>query len=515
MLIESPVRPVTVDGPTVTPLRIQVLGPLRVWRGGAEVDVGQRQQRCLLALLLARAGQPIGMTEIIDLLWGEESPASAVNIVHKYIGGLRRLLEPHLAARGNGAWLLRQGSGYQFTDDPATVDLAGFRRLVAQAGAARRAGDAGHALRLYRFGLERWRGRYAEDLGESIAAATEFAAINRELFDAATEAATLAVQRRDPGRLPSVLGRIAAWDPLNEPLHARLVELLDVAGRRGDALAVYDAVRSRLDDEFGLAPGGELRAARRQILIRETAAEPDPEVHRLPVRPAQLPADLPMFVGREAESALIHDLRRATGSSPVIVGINGVGGVGKSTLAVHLAHALSGEYPDGQIYLDLKGVAAGEALETLLLSLGRPAAGIPDRVEARVGLYRSLTAGQKMIVLLDNAYDTRQVRPLIPNSAGSLVLVTSRMPLTGLAAVEGAGLLAIGRPSLRCAREILVSRLRTRPDLPGTAQLDEIVERCGRLPRALADFAARATAHPGLPFSTILVEQRPNAPYET
>ncbi|GAB6898943.1 AfsR/SARP family transcriptional regulator [Kineosporia succinea] len=503
-------------------LRAQVLGPVRIWRDGVELDLGPRQQRCLFALLMARAGQQVGMREIVEILWAGNPPASAVNIVHKYVSSLRRLLEPRVAARDSGSWLVRQGGGYQLTDDPGMSDLVRFRALVGRAQVAARAGDDARALALYRDALRLWNGRYAGDLAETAFEVAEFDSINRELFDAAAQAAGLALRVNDPAGLLSLLRRIASWDPLNEPLQAQLVEVLDAAGHKVEALAVYDAVRARLDEEFALEPGPELRGARQRVLSRALAAEPgtgrrhDDPVRALPpmrrigdtvrpaarIRPAQLPPDLPVFVGRESEMAFVENaVQRETGG-PVVVGMSGMAGVGKSTLAVHLAHTLSAGYEDGQIYLDLRDGAGAEvptpdALATILLSLGIPATDLPGQVDARVALYRSLTAGKKMIVLLDNARTIQQVRPLVPNSAHGLVLVTSRPPLPGLAAVEGAGLLTVELPSAETARQMLAARL---PE-GGPAEscvLDDIINLCGRLPLALALVAARASAFPGL-----------------
>ncbi|GLY28884.1 BTAD domain-containing putative transcriptional regulator [Kineosporia sp. NBRC 101731] len=524
-------------GGTIEPsLRAQVLGPVRIWRDGRELDLGPRQQRCLFALLMARAGQQVGMREIVEILWAGNPPASAVNIVHKYVSSLRRLLEPRVAARDSGSWLVRQGSGYQLTDDPRMSDLVRFRNLVAQAQTSARAGEDTHALALYQDALRLWKGRYSGDLAETIFEVAEFDTINRELFDTAAQAAELALRVNDPAGVLSLLRRIASWDPLNEPLQAQLVEILDAAGHKVEALAVYDTVRTRLDEEFALEPGPELRAARRQVLSRALAAEkrdpstaPEPAarpaftgrrhddpVHALPpmrrlgdslrpparIRPAQLPPDLPVFVGRQTEMDFVREIVRRETNGPVVIAMSGMAGVGKSTLAVHLAHTLSGGYEDGQIYLDLRDgagaeVATPDALATILLSLGIPAADLPGRVEARVALYRSLTAGKKMIVLLDNARTIQQVRPLVPNSARGLVLVTSRPPLPGLAAVEGASLLPVGLPSARTARDLLAARLPD--DVPAeTCVLDDIIDLCGRLPLALALVAARASAFPGL-----------------
>jgi tetratricopeptide (TPR) repeat protein len=243
------------------------------------------------------------------------------------------------------------------------------------------------------------------------------------------------------------------------------------------------------------------------------------------VSPAELPPDLSFFVGRESELSILAGLvsgGQETGrTSPLMIAMSGMGGVGKSTLSVHFAHLNADRFTDGQLYLDLHGhlgenesVAAGDALRSLLYALGVVAAAVPDTVDARTGLYRSLTAGKRILVVLDNVRDVAQVRPLLPNSAQSLVLVTSRQPLVGLAVLDGAHLLGIDLPDMPSARELLERRLTgvpRRADGSDVETLDEIIERCGRLPLALAILAARLTARPQLSFATVAAQLRDGA----
>ncbi|GLY28873.1 BTAD domain-containing putative transcriptional regulator [Kineosporia sp. NBRC 101731] len=498
----------------------QLLGPLRFWRDGVEIETGPRQQRCLLALLLARAGQPVGVSEMVDVLWGDEPTASAVNVIHRYIGALRRLTEPGLAARGHSSWLVRQGNSYRLTAGAEASDVVAFRDLVERARTLSRDHDYAPSLDLYQKAIELWSGPCAADLADSGPATAVFHALNRQLFDVAMEAADLAMRLGLADRLLPALRRVASWDHLNEPLHAQLMTLLHEAGHRAEAFAVHDTLRTRLDEELGLEPGPECRAVQ-QRLLTGTPAVPDPSGERpeptydelanppasLVVRPAQLPPDLPVFVGREDETQVVtgllqrrHDEPQA---APLVIALSGMGGVGKSTFAVHLAHLLAPGHADGQLYLDLRGsgdgeqsVSTGEALTLLLHSLGMPAVSVPEQVPAQVGMYRSLTVDKRMIVLLDNAHTVQQVRPLVPNSAQSLVLVTSRAPLAGLAAVEGARLLLMDLPTAQIAREILLARLPATGQTPDPAVVDEIVELCGRLPLALALVAAQMAARP-------------------
>ncbi len=275
-------------------------------------------------------------------------------------------------------------------------------------------------------------------------------------------------------------------EPLNESLQARLMLVLAASGQQASALSHYDQVRARLRDELGVDPGAEMRAAHGQVLRQEIpapaagdladcavepqSAEPSPGSAEPPgsqavsgpppprgpsplVPPAQLPADLPAFAGREAELSQLSEMLDQASKLPRTVGIcavAGLAGIGKTTFAIHWAHRVANRFEDGQLYLNLRGfdqgdpaVAPTDALRTLLCSLGVPAADIPDDLDARAGLYRSILAGQRVLVVPDNAHDARQVRPLLPGSPGCLVLVTSRNPLAELAMAEGARLLTL------------------------------------------------------------------------
>ncbi len=520
-------------------LRLQVMGALRVWRGDTELDAGPRQQRCLLALLLAREGRPIAMTDLIDLIWGPGAPPSAVNVIHKYVGALRRLLEPDLRARAAGSYLVRQGNGYRFTAGPETLDLIAFRRRVAAGRASAAKGDVEQALDHYVDALQLCHGHAGEGLSESAAAMATFAAIDGEFYEAAAAAAEIAIRVRRPSRVLAPLRLAMKMGPLNEPVHASLMTALAAAGHQAEALAVYRTIRDCLAEDLDIDPGPDLQETHRRVLNQAvtpagenlTEIPPMPEARETApfpsVRPAQLPPDLSLFVGREAEldvlRGLVAGMRDERRSSPLVVAMDGMGGVGKSTLATRLAHLVADEFADGQLYLDLQGNEAQEmgppvrdALPSLLYALGVPASNIPGTCDARIGTYRSLTAGRRFLILLDNVRDSEEVRPLLPNSAGSLVLITSRRPLTALAAFEGAHLMRIDVPDMSSARALLARRLAGLPDGARTESadpeiVDEIIELCGRLPLALAVLAARLIARPRLSLATVLADLRDGA----
>ncbi|TQS46212.1 AfsR/SARP family transcriptional regulator [Cryptosporangium phraense] len=506
-------------------LRFQILGSLRLWRDGTELEIGPPQQSYLLALLLAREGRLVSTADLIDLIWEDDAPSSALNVVHKYIGALRRLLEPSLPPRGTGSYLLRRGNGYLLAAGASRLDLTAFRALIRTADVSRAAGHRADALDRYVDALRLWHGSTSDALVGGTAASSIATALDGEFYDACAAAAELAIALGQPGRVLSSLRMAAGMAPLHEPVQAGLVTALAADGQQAEALSVFRGVRTRLAEDLGIDPGRVLQEAQRRVLDQTAAATPIAppapfDVRRTAAIPpvAQLPPDLPTFVGRSAELTILSDLL-ATGRT--VIALAGPGGVGKSALAARFAHQVADEFPDGQLYLDLTDPTArgdrlspDRALHGLLCSLGVPEPEIPAALDARVGLYRTLTAGKRVLVLLNDATDAAQVRPLIPSSAHCLVLVTSRAPLIGLAVLDGAHLMHVDLPDRTSARELIRRRLDRSPDRAGTnapkdtATLDEIVELCGRLPLALAALAGRLSARPRLSLEAVAAELR-------
>ncbi|MEU8381832.1 AAA family ATPase [Streptosporangium sp. NPDC048865] len=307
-------------------LRLEILGPPRIWRDGVERDPGPRQQAYLLAVLLAREGQPVSTADLIDLIWEDDVPVSAVNVVHKYIGALRRVLEPELPARATGTYLHRRGNGYLFTAGPGTLDLAAFRELVATAGTE----HPGRALDHYVAALGHWNGRAGGGLSHRAAGAPIFAALDAEVFDVCVTAAGLAVELGRPEDVLPALQLAASIAPLHEPVQAGLVAALGAAGHRAEALTVFRTVRTRLDEELGIDPGHALQAAHEQVL-KQTVAGPGRAIRDEPPTTGGL-------VGRADELAT---LRRTLG--PALTGGSGIGvvegepGVGKTRLLEEIA----------------------------------------------------------------------------------------------------------------------------------------------------------------------------------
>ncbi|WP_260470940.1 BTAD domain-containing putative transcriptional regulator, partial [Streptomyces sp. RP5T] len=264
-------------------VRFQVLGPVRVWRAGLELDLGFPQQQALLALLLAHAGRPVPTGEILDTIWAERPPASALNVIRRYVGSLRRLLEPGLPLRATGRRLLRRPGGYLLEAATDEVDLLRLRELTRQGKQAAAAGRLERATDCFTRALGEWRGPVAMGIPASAREHVQFTALARELLDTARLAADSALLCGRAEQALPVLRQAGAHDPLDEPLHARLVLSLAACGLQAEALKAYDDIRRRLRQELGVAPGAELAAAHTRVLrqdVRRLTAGPVVELGR-------------------------------------------------------------------------------------------------------------------------------------------------------------------------------------------------------------------------------------------
>ncbi|MEV4312058.1 tetratricopeptide repeat protein [Actinocrispum sp. NPDC049592] len=473
-------------------MRFSLLGPIRAWLGDEELETGPPTQRALLAFLLVHAGQPVALSEIVDALWPDDPPRTAVNIIHRHIGMLRRLIEPDLPARASGSVLLRSSGGYRLNAGPDELDLLRFRDLHSAA----RAATGADAAALYAEAIGLWHGHVAADLPDNVRAHAAFAEVEREYLAALQEAAVLS-----PARMLSRLQQASAGHPLDEVLHARLIEALAASGYETEALQAYEAVRERLADELGIDPGAELRAAHSRVVHPQAASRNG--------RPTQLPADLAGFAGRATE--LAHAARVNT-SAMTTVAIFGMAGVGKTTMAVRLAHEVAPEFPDGQLYVHLRGfdpggqVTSSAAIRGFLEALGVPPNRMPGDLEAQAALYRSLLAGKRMLVVLDDARDTEHVRQLLPGTPGCMAIITSRSQLRGLVVRTGAMPVALDVLSSNEARDLLSQRLGAGRVAAEPVAVEEIIDHCGRLPLALAVVAARAATYPDVPLASIAAE---------
>jgi DNA-binding SARP family transcriptional activator len=495
-------------------LRFSVLGPIRGWHGEVELNLGPNQQRAMLALLLLRANHLVSVDDLVELLWDQQPPASAVNVIHKYVGAIRRLLEPDLPARAGGRWLTRHGAAYRLSLDEGMSDLISFRRLVRDAASAHADGRPADALDLLIEALGLCRGTCGEGLELYVRNHASFSSVDQEYVSAAAQAADAALASAQPQRILPLLRPLAAAEPLNESIQARLMLALAASGQQALALEHYQQVRARLEAELGVDPGAELRTAHAAVLRQELPTAAARTAPAPLVAPAQLPADLSSFAGRESELSQVAQVLGGGGGSPTVAicVIDGMAGIGKTTFAIHWAHRVARHFQDGQLYLDLRGfdssgsaTAPEDALYALLCSLGVPAGNVPDGLDARAGMYRSVLAGKRVLIVLDNARDVRQVRPLLPGTAGCLVIATSRNPLTGLAMTDGARLLTLQLPSVATARQTLERRLGADRIEAEPEAVAEIIRLCGQLPLALAIVSARA-AHPGFTLESIAAE---------
>ncbi|MFE6195931.1 BTAD domain-containing putative transcriptional regulator [Streptomyces sp. NPDC057838] len=511
-------------GTAVPAVRFSVLGPVRVWAAGAELSTGPRQQRIVLAALLARAGHPVSQGELVGLLWDEDPPRSAANAVHRYVGALRRLLEPELPARAPGRRLVRRAGGYLLRVGPDELDLTAFRRLVRQARAAQ---DPNEAVDRFVAALRQWRGRCAADVAPADTAPQLFAAVDHEYLAAVTAAATAALRCDRPGSVLPAVRQAVERHPFHEQLLAQAMQLLTADGKQAEAVTLYHRFRTDLQSALGLSPGKDVRAAYDHILrgSRDAGAPVAHAGQALPTArhvprtpsapqpvPAQLPAGLPCFTGRTEPLRWTERFVGAEDGALRVLAVDGIAGVGKTAFAVHLAHRVAARFPDGQLFADLGGFAPsgvpadpGEVLAGFLAALGVDRERLPARTEARAALFRSALATRRVLVVLDNAHDATQVRPLLPGSSRCAVVITGRRRLTDLATRNGARLLSLDVPSAAEAAECFARRVSTgypgtsAAAMPDASAVSEIVRFCGRLPLALGVLAARATAYPDAP----------------
>ena len=492
---------------------VRLLGSVGWSTAGGVVDLGPAKQRTVFAALAVDVGRPVPTEVLIDRVWGEEVPGGARSGLYSYVTRLRRVLAGASGA-GDGPppVLVYERGGYVMDVAADRVDLHRFHLLVRQA----RAGDVGDAQRAAALdqAVGLWRGPALAGLTGSWAARTRDA-LAQQRMDAVLLWAQVLLRLGRGGEVIGALRDLLVEYPLVEPLAARLIEALYRDGRVAEALDCYARTRRRLVEELGSEPGPDLRRLHQTVLRSDAtpaAVRPRPAA----AVPAQLPLDLFGFVGRGRELAVLDGLLSEAGEQPTVVAIamlSGTAGVGKTALAVHWAHRVAGAFPDGQLYVNLRGFAAGsktspgEAVRGFLEALKVPAKRIPTTVQAQVGLYRSQLAGKRVLVVLDNAATAEQVRPLLPGSPGCLVVVTSRNQLTGLVTAEGARPLAVGLLAAAEARELLRHRLGARVAAEPDA-VDEIVRRCARLPLALAIVAARAATQQELPLSALAEQLR-------
>ncbi|HEU5109649.1 MAG TPA: BTAD domain-containing putative transcriptional regulator, partial [Micromonosporaceae bacterium] len=460
----------------------------------------------MLALLLARAEVVVTVDQLVEELWEGEPPPSAVANVRMYAARLRHIL----AAHHGGPALAKVGGGYRLSIGAADYDLSAFRGLVGEARAALDGGDLEAAESLFDNALELRRGPPLADLTLGPGLTGWRTAIEEELLSAVEDRADAELRLGAHDRACTELPPVLAAYPLRERCHALLARARYQAGDVAGALAALTRARQILADELGIEPGEELSALQTAVLnrdpslalpervVRVAAGEPRPGAALVP---RQLPADVPHFAGRGDYLRRLDGLLADADRSPATVlisAIAGTAGVGKTALALHWAHHIADRFPDGQLYINLRGFGPGpvlpaaEAVRGFLDSLGVPPERVPTSADAQSGQYRSLLADRRMLVVLDNALDADQVRPLLPGNRRCLVIVTSRSQLGSLVAVDGASALRLDVLSTAEALELLTRRCGPARTGAERAAAGQIIEACAHLPLALNIVAARA-----------------------
>ncbi|WP_433280992.1 BTAD domain-containing putative transcriptional regulator [Pseudonocardia xinjiangensis] len=473
-------------------MEIGLLGPLRVVVDGRAIELSGARLPALLAALAMGAPHPVPADRLTAAVWGHDGAVNTRANLHSNIRRLRQLLGAEL--------VVAAGTGYALRVAADQVDALRFSRLLDAA-----AGDPAseHARLVQALGL--WRGEPFDGVRSEWLHSTHTARLE--------ERRLAAVQRRidlelatglgDPAGALGELRALLARNPLREPLWARLLALLARSGRSAEALELYGALRRRLADELGVDPSAELQQLHATLL----------DAPSRPV-PRQLPAGVAAFAGRSAALRALDGWFTRSGPAarrPVV--ISGSAGVGKTALALHFAHRVADRFPDGQLHVDLRGfdpsgspVAPAEALHEFLEALQVPPQRIPRTPDGRAALYRSVLAGSRTLVLLDNAHDAEQVAPLLPGSPGCLVLVTSRAELPGLLASTAAHPLVLDVLDQAEAEQLLAGRIGRARVAAEPEATSALITRTAGLPLALAVVAARAATRPRFPLAAVADE---------
>jgi DNA-binding SARP family transcriptional activator/tetratricopeptide (TPR) repeat protein len=486
-----------------TTVEFRILGPIELWVNGQRYDLGSPKERCVLAILLWKLGQPVSADSLIDMVWGGNPPDSALASLYFYISRLRRDLKR--AVGEDRAWL-RGGSGYYILDAGAdTVDLCQFRELRDQARAVARHGDDERAAALLHEADNLWRGAPLTGLSATWADGVR-ARLEEERLGAIRDRIECELRL---GRHAALIGEISdlvAQHPFDQALVGHLMIALYRTGRLTDALETYRRTHGRLVEETGSEPAAALRILHQRML------NADPELDEPPVRqppapqlpagtqPDSLPRDNPHFTGRVTELEQLFDLINTESGrgSVTVVAINGMAGIGKSTLAIHAAHLLGDRYPD-RFYLHLhthdpieEPVDPAAGLGTLLRTLGVPPGELPGTLEERATMWRTKLANRRALIVLEDADSPDQIRPLLPGSSRCLVLITCRRRMIGLPGIFWVPL-DVMRPDEAAS---LFVRVAGSERIQDPHAISRIVRMCGYHPLAIQLAASRFSNHP-------------------
>ncbi len=495
-------------------MRFGVLGPVQTRTGSGDLVVLPVKPRTLLAVLVLDAGRMVSRDRLMDALWSGRPPVSAVHVLATYVSALRKSLG---LSQRELPRLVALGGGYRMEVASADADQLVFADLAARGRQALDSGDAAAASRLLDQALRLWRGDPAEDVTIDDQTGLICAGLAERRLLAEEDRSDAALLLGRGAELVPGLRVLTAAHPLRERLWGQLMTALHQAGQHAAALAAYRQVRAQLGAQLGVEPGPGLRELHEKILAGDVPARPHRAALAVPPPvPRQLPARVSHFTGRAAElDRLDGALATGLARTLLITAVTGTAGAGKTALAIHWAHQVAGRFPDGQLYVNLRGfdaedpMPAGTALGWFLRALGVAGPGIPATVEERAAAYRSLLAERRMLVMLDNAADAEQVRPLLPAGPSCLALVTSRDALAGLIARDGAIPVMLDLLPHDDAVGLLTGLIGERAGADPDA-VARLAACCCRLPLALRVAAELATARPGVPLTVLVgeLEQR-------
>ncbi|MFC6094479.1 AfsR/SARP family transcriptional regulator [Saccharothrix lopnurensis] len=501
---------------------IGLLGEVTAQVGGRAVDLGPARQRCVLAALAVDVNQVVPAERLVERVWGVDPPRRAQATLSSYISRLRQALA-HSTSPTTSTLIHRSG-GYALLVERTAVDLHRFHHLRTRAAAS--TGDDAGVEQLLTTALGLWRGEALTGV-DSAWATAERDRVHQERFGAELDLIDCRLRRGQGEQLVAELSRLAVEHPLDERVAGQYVLALYRGRRAADALEHYQRFRTRLVSELGTDPGTQLRDLHRRILNSDpsllTPPTHQPPTHTPPtadkaVTPRQLPAPPTSFVGRHDELTRLDTALEGatrTARTMVISAIAGSGGMGKTWLALHWAHRYADRFPDGQLFVDLRGFSPDRepmnpavAVRGFLDALGVEPGRVPVAPHAQAALFRSLIADKRMLLVLDNAVDTAQVVPLLPGTDSCLVLVTSRNQLSGLISAHGAAHLMLDVLPDAEARALLSARLGRARVAAEQRAVDELIGLCGGLPLALSVIAARASMRSDVPLSALAAELR-------
>lgn len=485
-------------------VQFRILGPLEVWLDGY-FPIRAAKHRSLLAALLLGANKVQSVDRLIDMIWGERPPNSARNLVSVYVHQLRKLISEAGLDRDV---LVTSPPGYVLRIAPAQLDLLVFERLTAEAREAAARLDHVTAAAGFREALALWRGPVLSDIDRGVPCDLEILRLEETRLAVIEECVETELVLGRHARVVGELESLVRQHPFRERLHGMLMLALYRSGRRGEAIRTYQTARKILSEELGLEPGHELQRLIRSILADDDShGPPAAPITCRPSPPRQTPSDVIDFTGREAE---LDGLRRLadqclSSSNVVPVVVTGPPGVGKSALTIRAAHELRSKFPGGQLYADLRGshpdaASAESVLAEFLVALGTERRLVPGGFSERLACFRTLTADSRLLVVLDDARDEAQVRPLLPTGPGSMVIASSRSRLAGL---EGSTVVDLGVFDTAQATGLLekiVGGRRVRAERDAALQ---IVELCNNLPLAVRIAGARLAAHPYWPLARL------------